>query len=507
MSSSASKKGQFRGAWVGSEVGDEHIEALRQRRVLPPANLVVARVPGVEASSTPEKGEVVVFEEHFYRGFGLPARDFFAHFVSFFAFQPHHLVPNAILQLATVVVLSEGFIRIEPRLDLWRKQFFFKQQSAMMDKSVAAEQSGPKPMTPCGAALVHHRTMSGFTQLPLQDSIKNWQKGFFYVKNVDPSRDYIKLPPFAIALPTAKLDWKVTLPKPINEVAQVCAHLDNLNISSLLARDLLATMVARRVLPLQRRPHLICQMGGRHDPCQLSTKNFRVGAVARNVNLISAANMDEGGDWEWGMASYDQNHLAPVRLQNYQQPAADMEASDPAEIDDEGVVEPQVSASTDVEDAAESEGTESPGEHLKSTLLDWTDDDETPPPLHDVAFGEDQEDLEEVCSPPLTRARRNASETAAQGEEAQQKGKKGCEEVEEDTSSVSDRAAWATADAAKKALDKEANRPWEEAAWKMVDDQPQPSQAEKPAKERRSKTRHDPDSEPAPNRTEGARTA
>ncbi|KAE8819226.1 hypothetical protein D1007_02982 [Hordeum vulgare] len=252
MSNSAPKKGQYRGAWVGSDICDGNIDALRDRRMLPPATVVAARVPGAEAASTLEKGEVVVFEEHFYCGFGLPASDFFARFLTIFGLQLHHLAPNAILQLAAFVVLCEGFLVIEPRLDIWRKLFFLKQQSVMMEKAETEKLTVPKPMTPCGAALVHHRTASGFTQMPLQDSIKMWQKGFFYMKNVDPSRDYINLPPFDIPPPMVKLNWKATLPKPIVEVAQICTHLDNLKIRGLLARDLLTTMVSRRVLPLQR---------------------------------------------------------------------------------------------------------------------------------------------------------------------------------------------------------------------------------------------------------------
>ena len=85
-----------------------------------------------------------------------------------------------------------------------------------------------------------------------------------------------------------------------------------MKIRGLLGHDLLTTMVSRRVLPLQHRPHLICQMGGRHDPCRLSTKNFRAGTVARNVNLISSTDMDEGRDWEWGMAAYERDHPALV---------------------------------------------------------------------------------------------------------------------------------------------------------------------------------------------------
>ncbi|KAE8792913.1 hypothetical protein D1007_32415 [Hordeum vulgare] len=174
MSSSAPKKGQHHDAWVGSDICDGNIEALRDRRMLPPTTLVAALVPGAEAAPTPEKGEVVVFEEHFYHGFRLPTSDFFANFLTFFGLQPHHLAPNAILQLASYVILCKGFLGIEPRLDLWHKLFFFKQQFVTMDKAEAAKLKGPKPMNPCGAALVHYRTMSGFPQMPLQHSLKMW---------------------------------------------------------------------------------------------------------------------------------------------------------------------------------------------------------------------------------------------------------------------------------------------------------------------------------------------
>ncbi|KAE8795311.1 hypothetical protein D1007_29807 [Hordeum vulgare] len=398
MPSSAPNKGQHSGAWLGNDICVGHIEALFHHRMLPPASLVAVRLPGAQVAPIPKEGEVVVFEEHFYRGFGLPESNFFAHFLTFFGLQPHHMVPNAILQLASFVVPCEGFLGIEPRLDLWQKLFFFKQQSVKMDKAEAAKLKGPRPMTPCGAALVHHRTTSGFPQMPLQDSIKMWQRGFFYVKNVDPSHDCLNLPPFTITPPTAKKNWKASHPERIAEVALICAHLDNMKICGLLGHDLLTNMMTHWILPLQRRPHLVCQMGGQRDPCRLSTKNFRAGAVAQNMNMISSANMDEGG-------------------------ADDVEASDPSGIEDEGVIEPRAAVSEGSEEALESEGSEPPGEHLKPSPLDWTDDDETPPSLHDAAFGEDLEDLEEVTNPPLMRGRCNAGETAAPGEAARNKGK------------------------------------------------------------------------------------
>ncbi|KAE8791839.1 hypothetical protein D1007_33668 [Hordeum vulgare] len=130
--------------------------------LLPPASQVLVRIPGTETAPTPAMGEIVVFDEHFYRGFRLPASSFFSEWLHLFGLQPHHLGPNAILQLSAFVVLCEDFMGIEPRLDLWRILFFFKQQSIAMDKAELEKLIGPRPMTPCGAALVHHHSKSGF---------------------------------------------------------------------------------------------------------------------------------------------------------------------------------------------------------------------------------------------------------------------------------------------------------------------------------------------------------
>ncbi|KAI4972850.1 hypothetical protein ZWY2020_003775 [Hordeum vulgare] len=248
---SSAQQASSQGAWLGSDVDAGLIDTLRHHRLLPPASQVSVRLPGSEASPAPIAREVVVFVEHFYRGFGLSASSFFVEWLQFFVLQPHHLAPNAILHLAAFVVLCEGFVGIEPRVDLWRSLFFFKQQSIAMDKSEVEKLKGPRPMMPCGAALVHHRPKSGFPHMPLQDSIKHWQKGFFYVKSTDPAQDALNMPPFAIAPPPpTQQNWDAKTPKPHPEVALVRAHLDILRESGLLSRDLLAAMVVRRILPL-----------------------------------------------------------------------------------------------------------------------------------------------------------------------------------------------------------------------------------------------------------------
>ncbi|KAE8789333.1 hypothetical protein D1007_36508 [Hordeum vulgare] len=109
---SSSKKTSSQGAWLASEICEGHIEALRHHRMLPPASQVLVMIPGAESAPTPAAGENIVFDEHFYKGFGLPARSFFSEWLHFFGLHPHHLAPNAILQLPTFVILCVGFLGI-----------------------------------------------------------------------------------------------------------------------------------------------------------------------------------------------------------------------------------------------------------------------------------------------------------------------------------------------------------------------------------------------------------
>ncbi|KAE8811861.1 hypothetical protein D1007_11279 [Hordeum vulgare] len=161
MSRAAAKKAKARGSLEDSFITEGHIEVLHHRHMLPSIELVAVRLPGGEGSPIPQEREVVVFNEHFFHGFGLPSSDLFPRFLVHFVLQPHHLAPNTILQLAAFVTLCEGFVGIKPWLDLWRQLFFFKQQS------VPTDVPGVMKMTPCGAALVHHRTTSSFPKLPL----------------------------------------------------------------------------------------------------------------------------------------------------------------------------------------------------------------------------------------------------------------------------------------------------------------------------------------------------
>ena len=74
--------------------------------------------------------------------------------------------------------------------------------------------------------------------------------------------------------------------------------------------DLLPAFVTRWVLPLQSRPHLICQMSGRHDPCRLCTKEMPRGEVANLVNHIAHCEFTE--NWQFGKEPYSRDNPPPM---------------------------------------------------------------------------------------------------------------------------------------------------------------------------------------------------
>ena len=74
--------------------------------------------------------------------------------------------------------------------------------------------------------------------------------------------------------------------------------------------DLLAAFVTRRVLPLQSRPHLICQMSGQLDPSRMCTKEMPQPDAADMVNYL--ANCQLSDDWQFGKEPYSRANPPPT---------------------------------------------------------------------------------------------------------------------------------------------------------------------------------------------------
>jgi hypothetical protein len=111
---------------------------------------------------------------------------------------------------------------------------------------------------------------SDFPKIELLESYKKWQKSFFYVKNTT-DVNLLNLPPYVDEQPFGMKNWTYN-PKntvgPVNALHRVKGELRD---AGLTPQDIVACFISRRVSPLQRRSHKVCQMSGAMDPTRCST--------------------------------------------------------------------------------------------------------------------------------------------------------------------------------------------------------------------------------------------
>ena len=83
------------------------------------------------------------------------------------------------------------------------------------------------------------------------------------------------------------------------DLDKMVARTRELCKDGLEAADLVATFIARRVLPLQRRAHRICDMSGHRDNTRTSTVRLDRETVRNRVRAITDLKVD--AKWWFGM--------------------------------------------------------------------------------------------------------------------------------------------------------------------------------------------------------------
>ena len=87
--------------------------------------------------------------------------------------------------LSAFVTACEGYLGVLPTLELWGE--FFQSKLGTRMQGVPAQ---------TGAFIASRRSVADnpFPVITLIQSVKKWQKSYFYVRNVAPWGDYINLP-------------------------------------------------------------------------------------------------------------------------------------------------------------------------------------------------------------------------------------------------------------------------------------------------------------------------
>ncbi|KAK1611299.1 hypothetical protein QYE76_034972 [Lolium multiflorum] len=280
-----------RGAWMGSSVSEYEIDWLYRSRRIPEG--VSCRIPGDEIEPVPNPGERVVFLAHFERGFGLPVSSFFRSFLDFYKLQPHHLPGNAIFYLSCYVTFMEAYIGIRPTREMFARFFALRINSVQ-----GLDIPKPKPPVQCGSCIIGSRQASPFFKFSGLESCRLWQGTFFYVRN-NGAADLIDLPPFDPAPPT-KTNWSYNPKESHNETNRIIRFMkQQMKDTNICSDDIIRTFISRRVLPLKRRAHKMCEMYGPGDPTKITGLPLSKKDVVLKARQICQTSMPE--DWEWGL--------------------------------------------------------------------------------------------------------------------------------------------------------------------------------------------------------------
>jgi len=130
------------------------------------------RAPEGESYPDPRAGEIVVFEDFFKRGFGVPVHPFLQGLLLYYEIRICNLHPNSILLMANFVHLCEAFVGIEPHFDLLRYLFCLWKKGEVGGSKIAS-----------GVYLnLHDGIKNRYVSCPWNTSLTEWYKRWFYIR-------------------------------------------------------------------------------------------------------------------------------------------------------------------------------------------------------------------------------------------------------------------------------------------------------------------------------------
>ncbi|KAK1692560.1 hypothetical protein QYE76_009257 [Lolium multiflorum] len=223
----------------------------------------------------PEADERVMTKAWVERGLSLPYSEFFLSILDTYGLQPHNICPNSYLLLSNFATLSEGHLGIRPDVKLW--QFFFRVKKEMKDKA----------MLNCGSMTFMLRPGRMYPPHDSHESVRYWNAGWFYVKNVSVSNVHDGLPTFSNKRPEELAGWSFipTLAQtPILEKA--ARRISWLVHDGLTGAQLTLSWFSRRIQPLRFNARLMCAYTGADDPLRVTRHDLPADSLKRRFKTL-----------------------------------------------------------------------------------------------------------------------------------------------------------------------------------------------------------------------------
>ena len=112
--------------WVESVSNEVALNWLVMDGVLPDSVMAGWRSACGESFLTPHGDELVVFEDYFYRGFGVMIHPFLRGLIDYYEISLCNLGPNSILHVSVFIHFYEVYLGILPHFDLFCHFFCLK---------------------------------------------------------------------------------------------------------------------------------------------------------------------------------------------------------------------------------------------------------------------------------------------------------------------------------------------------------------------------------------------
>jgi len=112
--------------WVSFVNNEAALNQLVVDDVLPDRVMAGWRHARGESFPTPRGDELVVFEDYFYHGFGVPIHPFLHGLIDYYGISLYNPGPNSILHVSVFIHFCEAYLGILPHFDLFHHFFCLK---------------------------------------------------------------------------------------------------------------------------------------------------------------------------------------------------------------------------------------------------------------------------------------------------------------------------------------------------------------------------------------------
>jgi hypothetical protein len=209
------------------------------------------------------------------RGLSLPPSEFFLSVLSTYGLQPHNICPNSFLLLSSFATLCEGYLGVRPYVRLW--QFFYRVKKETKDKV----------MVNCGSMTFVLRTKRVFPALASHESIRSWNTGWFYLKNVLVLGCHDGLPAFINNPPEELASWSF-IPNLAQhpELEKMARRISWLVHDGLSEMDLTLSWFTHRIQLLKYNKRRIYEYSGGDDQLRATKDNLPTDSLNKRIQTL-----------------------------------------------------------------------------------------------------------------------------------------------------------------------------------------------------------------------------